>query len=98
MIRSERGLSRSRISTQAHAAGDTAVVPIASDIVLRSLSTGSLTAKIDVPALNLGAPSSPWWLLASDGSYIVIGSGDWYWVYGTSSQLSIFRIGSGTAA
>lgn len=66
------------VKPQIAAAGDTAVIPLVNALALRSLSTGALVANIDVPGLNLGVTSGqlpPWWQLASDGSYIVVGSG-----------------------
>lgn len=64
--------------SQIAAAGGIAVIPLANGLEIRTMSTGVLVAKIDVPGLNLGPTPSgqlaPWWQLASDGSYIVIGS------------------------
>ena len=60
-------------------AGDIAVLPLANAVQLRNLNTGALIATIAAPGMNLNDPIGggafgPWWQLASEGSYLVIGS------------------------
>jgi hypothetical protein len=73
-------------------AGQTVVVGFANGLEIRTLSDGHLICIIVYPGLN--APSAAaWWQLASDGSYICIGSQTGLFVFTTTGQTAVSKPG-----
>jgi hypothetical protein len=79
-------------------AGQTAVVGVANGLQVRAVADGHLLSTIAQPGLNILAAtqvSQPplWWQLASDGSYIVIGSTAGLTIYTPAGQIAATRPG-----
>jgi hypothetical protein len=75
-------------------AGQTVVIGIPNGLEIRAASDGHLISTIDYPGLNLIAYSgSLWWQLASDGSYICIGSKTRLFVFAPTGQTAVWREG-----
>lgn len=68
--------------------GSVAVDGIANGVEVRAAFDGHLLSTISFAALNTTptAADMPWWQLASDGSYICIGSTNGLYVYSTAGQ------------
>jgi hypothetical protein len=80
-------------------AGQTVVDGVANGLEIRAQSDGHLLSTIIYPGLNiLNSPSISWWKLASDGSYICIGSKAGLFVYTPAGQMTASNPGdySGT--
>ncbi|MFP5206718.1 MAG: putative Ig domain-containing protein, partial [Acidobacteriota bacterium] len=76
-------------------AGQTAVVGITNGLEVLSASDGHLLSTISYAGLNVfSVPTASWWKLASDGSYVSIGSASGLYIYTTSGQLAAFHPGN----
>ena len=77
-------------------AGQTVVVGVANALEIRALSDGRLISLIVYPGLGqppLGGINPPWWQLASDGSYICIGSQTGLFVFTPTGQTAVSKAG-----
>lgn len=71
-------------------AGQTILVEIPNGLQVRALADGHLITTINFPGLNMNlGVTQPWWQLASDGSYICVGSQSGLFVYSSSGQLAV---------
>lgn len=80
-------------------AGSTAAISVDNGFELRSAATGALIATVTVPLDSDSEDSDgAWWLLATDGSYIVAGTTQGLSVWSASGQLLFSRSGNYSAA
>jgi Putative Ig domain len=76
-------------------AGQTVVDGIANGLEIRAQADGHLLSVIAFPGLNiLSSPNAAWWQLASDGSYICIGSKTGLYIYTLSGQVAASKSGN----
>ena len=73
-------------------AGQTVIDQVANGLEIRAQSDGHLLSTIAYPGLNISGPS-PWWKLASDGSYVCIGSKTGLFVYTLAGQIAASESG-----
>jgi hypothetical protein len=75
-------------------AGQTVVDGVANGLEIRSLSDGHLLSMIAYSGLNiLPSTNGAWWKLASDGSYVCIGSKTGLFVYTLAGQIAVSKSG-----
>ena len=90
-------------------AGQVAVIGLGNGLEVLSSSSGQFVSLIAYPGLNPNLPQIlqgsqappvyfPWWRLASDGSYICIGSTSGLFVYSPTGQLVTSKTGDYSAA
>jgi hypothetical protein len=79
-------------------AGQVAVIAETNGLQIRSLADGHLINTITVQGLNTSSDLPIWWQLASDGSYICIGSNQGLFAYDTSGNLTASLTGDFSAA
>jgi Putative Ig domain len=81
-------------------AGQTAVAAIANGLEVVAASDGHLLSVIDYPGLNIIAvgASPVWWQLASDGSYVCIGSQAGLFVFSPTGQTLVSKAGDYSSA
>jgi hypothetical protein len=75
-------------------AGQTVVDGVANELEIRALADGHLLSTIAFPGLNiLYSTTGAWWKLASDGSYVCIGSKTGLVVYTPAGQIAVSKSG-----
>ena len=80
-------------------AGPTVVDGVANGLEIRAQSDGHLLSTIVYPGLNiLPSTNGSWWKLASDGSYICIGSKAGLFVYTPAGQMTVSESGDYSGA
>jgi hypothetical protein len=89
------------IYTQDDMAGQVFVVIVSNGLEIHALSDGHLISLIVFPGLNQFGPGNTfpsWWKLASDGSYICIGSPSGLFVYTLAGQIAVSKPGNYSSA
>ncbi|WP_263415780.1 Ig domain-containing protein [Terriglobus albidus] len=73
--------------------GQTVVDGVTNGLEIRAAADGHVLSMIAFPGLNTTIVHGPWWRLASDGSYVCIGSSTGLFIYTPSGQLAASKSG-----